>query len=157
MFLAAGKRGGFFLTQVGDVQALQRFVRAGEHLGVGHALAFEAEADFVEHVGAQDLTFRVLQERTHMFGDRGERLAFIGTAKEAYLAQHSALVTVGDKAVDAAHQGGFAAAAAAGQKGDAAGLEFQADVAQGDIVPAVIPEGEVINNEGQGLGHLCVE
>ena len=64
LFLSAGGEESFLVFEVQDMQALEGFVGFGEHFFAGHALRFQAETDFVEHIGAQNLAFGVLQERT---------------------------------------------------------------------------------------------
>ncbi len=138
-----------------DVQPFERFVGSWQHFFAGHTLRFQAEADFIEHISTQNLAFGVLQKGADVSGYLRQAHAVHRLPMDEDVAAHFAVIGVRDEPVDAAHQGGFAAARRTSQQHDLTRFEGQVDVLDGRCAARVVLKGQVLDNQWQrhGISH----
>ena len=146
LLLATGEVEGLPSPQVVDVQVVEGFVNPSGDLRPRQPQVLRPEGHLIDHPAAQDLALRVLQHRAHDLGDGRQGLIAGLFPVETDPPLQIPPVTAGDEAIQAADQGGFAAAAGPGHQHDLPCLQFKGDVAQGIIRPVAIFERELLHS-----------
>ncbi len=141
LLLAAGELEGLPVAQVADLQIAEGLIDALEDFSPGQAQVFQSKGDFVEHVAGHDLALGVLQQGADDLRELGHAHLAHRFAKNADFAFAKTMVGARDQPVDAAHEGGFAAAAGAGQKHHLPGQDAQVDVLERLLLAAGVFKG----------------
>jgi len=144
LLFAAAEGDGAAAEQAADAELIGGGVHAAQDFVARQAEIFWAERDFTEHVGGDELFFRVLQHRADALAERSERKGCgVGAVDFDAAGERAAGVAARDEAVDAAREGGFAGAAGAGEQGEFAAAKVHVDVVERRAGAAGVGVGEV--------------
>ena len=69
LLLSFGERVNVGVEKMRDPERFGRALEARVHIVGRHPAALQGEGDFVAHVQGEELFFRVLEERPHLFGE----------------------------------------------------------------------------------------
>ena len=153
LFFTSRKLEGLAVFEEPDIEVIHHIIYPLEDLFARQTQVLQSEGDLIKNKTAHDLPVGVLQHGADLIRDLCQAHFLDGLAEDLDHALQGTAVRVRDQTIDAAHQGGFAAAGRTCQEQDLARIEGEVEGLDRRSVAAGVLEGEVSYNQGLGIGH----